>query len=213
MRHRGIVKLFLHFFIFAGAYYLAYLIRFEFIVPPKYGEVIRETILYLLIAKAIGFLAFGLFQGWWRFVSIRDVLPIAAGCTAGSAIFAGVDIFFLGNVTVPRSVYLLDWGITLIIVLASRYLIRMGREAFGRRHGEFTRRVLIVGAGAAGQMIAREIKENPALGMIAAGYVDDDKAKVGTRIQGLRVLGHWSPHICHWPGSLKTSHGNVSGIV
>ncbi|MGB3400465.1 MAG: nucleoside-diphosphate sugar epimerase/dehydratase, partial [Candidatus Deferrimicrobiaceae bacterium] len=150
---------------------------------------IRETILYLLIAKAIGFLAFGLFQGWWRFVSIRDVLPIAAGCTAGSAIFAGVDIFFLGTVTIPRSVYLLDWGITLLVVLAFRYLIRMGREAFERRGGEFTRRVLIVGAGAAGQMIAREIHDNPALGMIDVGYVDDDKAKVGTRIQGLRVLG------------------------
>ncbi|MGA7104453.1 MAG: nucleoside-diphosphate sugar epimerase/dehydratase [Candidatus Deferrimicrobiaceae bacterium] len=189
LRHRGIVKLFLHFVIFAGAYHLAYLIRFDFIVPLEYGRVIRETILYLLIAKAIGFLAFGLFQGWWRFVSIRDVLPIAAGCTAGSAIFAGVDIFFLGNVTVPRSVYLLDWGITLLVVLASRYLIRMGREAFGRRHGEFTRRVLIVGAGAAGQMIAREIHDNPALGMIDVGYVDDDKAKIGTRIQGLRVLG------------------------
>jgi len=190
LRHRGIVKLFLHFIIFAGAYHLAYLIRFDFIVPLEYGRVIRETILYLLVAKAIGFFAFGLFQGWWRFVSIRDVLPIAAGCTAGSAIFAGVVIFFLGNVTVPRSVYLLDWGITLLIVLASRYLIRMGREAFGRRHGEFTRRVLIVGAGAAGQMIAREIQENPSLGMIAAGYVDDDKAKIGTRIQGLRVLGN-----------------------
>jgi len=191
LRHRGIVKLFLHFVIFAGAYHLAYLVRFDFIVPPEYGRVIRETILYLLIAKAIGFLAFGLFQGWWRFVSIRDILPIVAGCTAGSAIFAGVDIFFLGNVRVPRSVYLLDWGITLLIVLASRYLIRMGREAFGRMHGEFTRRVLIVGAGAAGQMIAREIQENPVLGMIAVGYVDDDKAKVGTRIQGLRVLdGH-----------------------
>jgi FlaA1/EpsC-like NDP-sugar epimerase len=190
LRHRGIVKLFLHFVIFAGAYHLAYLIRFDFIVPLEYGRVIRETILYLLIAKAIGFLAFGLFQGWWRFVSIRDILPIAAGCTAGSVIFAGVVIGFLENVTVPRSVYLLDWGITLLIVLASRYLIRMGREAFGRRHGEFTRRVMIVGAGAAGQMIAREIQENPVLGMIAVGYVDDDKAKIGTRIQGLRVLGN-----------------------
>lgn len=190
LRHRGIVKLFLHFVIFAGAYHLAYLIRFDFIVPLEYGRVIRGTILYLLIAKAIGFLAFGLFQGWWRFVSIRDILPIAAGCTAGSVIFAGVVIGFLENVTVPRSVYLLDWGITLLIVLASRYLIRMGREAFGRRHGEFTRRVMIVGAGAAGQMIAREIQENPVLGMIAVGYVDDDKAKIGTRIQGLRVLGN-----------------------
>ena len=77
----------------------------------------------------------------------------------------------------------------MLIVLAFRYMIRMGREVFGRRHGEFTRRVLIVGAGAAGQMIAREIHDNPALGMIDVGYIDDDKAKVGTRIQGLRVLG------------------------
>ncbi|HJX73715.1 MAG TPA: nucleoside-diphosphate sugar epimerase/dehydratase, partial [Candidatus Deferrimicrobiaceae bacterium] len=63
------------------------------------------------------------------------------------------------------------------------------RESFGRSRGEFTRRVLIVGAGAAGQMIAREIHDNPALGMIDVGFIDDDKAKIGSRIQGLRVLG------------------------
>jgi len=189
LRHRGIVKFFLHLLIFAGAYHLAYLIRFEFFIPPEYGQVIRETILYLLIAKALGFLVFGLFQGWWRFVSIRDILPIAGGCTAGSAIFVGVDLLLLPGITVPRSVYLLDWGITLLAVLAARYFIRMGREAFGRSRGEFTRRVLIVGAGAAGQMIAREIHDNPALGMIDVGFIDDDKAKIGTRIQGLRVLG------------------------
>ena len=189
MRYRGVVKFFLHLLIFAGAYHLAYLIRFEFFIPPEYGKVIRETILYLLIAKALGFLVFGLFQGWWRFVSIRDILPIAGGCTAGSAIFVGFNLFFLGSVTVPRSIYLLDWGITLFVVLAARYFIRMGREAFGRSRGEFTRRVLIVGAGAAGQMIARELHDNPALGMIDVGFIDDDKAKIGTRIQGLRVLG------------------------
>ena len=45
LRHRGIVKFFLHLLIFAGAYHLAYLIRFEFFIPPEYGRVIRETIL------------------------------------------------------------------------------------------------------------------------------------------------------------------------
>jgi len=83
LRHRGIVKFFLHLLIFAGAYHLAYLIRFEFFIPPEYGQVIRETILYLLIAKALGFLVFGLFQGWWRFVSIRDILPIAGAAPRG----------------------------------------------------------------------------------------------------------------------------------
>ena len=77
---------------------------------------------------------------------------------------------------------------TLLLVLGGRYLIRSGRESLGRRRSG-DKRVLIVGAGLAGQMIAREIRENAPLGMIAVGFIDDDAHKIGTRIQGLRVLG------------------------
>ncbi len=189
LRHRGPVKLFLHLGIFLTAYIFAFLLRFEFEIPPAYWTTIRETILLLIVAKAIGFLAFGLFQGWWRYVSIRDILPVTAGCLTGTALFGGSVYLLWGTYHVPRSVYVLDFGITLLMVLSARYLIRMGREAFGRSLGEYTRSVLIVGAGAAGQMIAREIWDNPALGIIAVGFVDDDRAKIGTRIQGLKVLG------------------------
>src|SRR3970040_3017778 len=106
LRYRGIVKFFLHLLIFAGAYHLAYLIRFEFFIPPEYGQVIRETILYLLIAKALGFLVFGLFQGWWRFVSIRDILPIAAGWPAGAGTFVGIRLFLFPDITGSRAVFL-----------------------------------------------------------------------------------------------------------
>src|SRR3972149_8227491 len=77
LRYRGVVKFFLHLLIFAGAYHLAYLIRFEFFIPPEYGQGIRETILYLLIAEALGFRVFGLFQGWWGFGSSSVILWIA----------------------------------------------------------------------------------------------------------------------------------------
>ena len=190
LRYRNTIKFFLHLFIFGFSYYAAYMLRFEFFIPAEYGEVIRKTFLYMLVAKALGFLVFGLFQGWWRYVSIRDILPIAAGCTAGSALFAGLNVLLLSDVAVPRSIYLLDWGITLSLVLFARYFIRMGRETFGRTRFESTRRVLIVGAGAAGQMIAREIWENPFLGISPVGFVDDDPAKIGTRIEGIRVLGN-----------------------
>ena len=189
LRYRGLVKFVLHLGIFIFAYLSAYLLRFEFAVPSNYRALIRETIPFLIAAKALTFLVFGLFHGWWRYVSIRDIFPIAAGCTAGTVLFAGMNLFLLSDVSVPRSIYLLDWGITLLLVLSARYFIRMGRETFGRTRFESTRRVLIVGAGAAGQMIAREIHDNPALGMIDVGFIDDDKAKIGTRIQGLRVLG------------------------
>jgi FlaA1/EpsC-like NDP-sugar epimerase len=190
MRYRGVVKFLLHVAIFIFAYHLAFFLRFDFHIPRPYLSVIRDTIPVLLFAKALGFLAFGLFSGWWRYVSIRDILPITGGCMLGSALFAGAVSLYWGPYYVPRSIYLLDWGNTLLLVLAGRFVIRSGREMLGRRHRRSDRRVLIVGAGRAGQMIAREIGENPSLGMIEVGFIDDDRAKIGSRIHGLRVLGN-----------------------
>jgi FlaA1/EpsC-like NDP-sugar epimerase len=156
----------------------------------------------LLVAKALGFLAFGLFHGWWRYVSIRDIFPITAGCTLGSLIFATVVFPLWGAHYVPWSIYFLDWVNTLMIVLGFRYAVRTGREVLGRKRGENDRRVLVVGAGSAGQMIVREIRENPGLGMIEVGFVDDDSAKQRTRIDGLLVMGGHSdiPKLCEKHG-------------
>jgi len=189
LRLRVAVKFLLHLAIFFFAYSLAYVVRFDFTVPPSFVSNMWETIPELLIAKSLGFLAFGLFHGWWRYVSIRDIFPIAAGCTLGSLIFAGSVFVQGGPHYVPRSIYFLDWGNTVMIVLGVRYAVRTGREILGRKRGENDRRVLVVGAGAAGQMIVREIRENPGLGMIEVGFVDDDKAKQGSRIYGLSVMG------------------------
>jgi len=198
MRFRGAVKFALNIGIFLCAYLAAFLFRFEFSIPPEYVVLIRQTVPVVLFCKAFAFLAFGLFQGWWRYVTIRDVMPIAGGCTVGTLVFVGIDYFLMGHVSVPRSIYVIDWGITLLLVLGARYFIRFGRETFGRRRGEADRRVLIVGAGSAGQMIVREIRENPSLGMIEVGFVDDDRAKLRTKIDGVPVLGRHVdiPELC-----------------
>ena len=189
LRQRVIVKFLLHLAIFVSAYQLAFLFRFDFSVPVFYVPVIWETTPVLLLSKALGFYAFGLFQGWWRYVSIRDILPVTAGCMLGSLIFYGAGFALWPPNHIPRSIYILDLGNTLLLVLGFRYMIRAGREAMGRHRRDFTRRVLIVGAGAAGQMIAREISENGSLGMEQVGFIDDDPAKIGARIQGAKVLG------------------------
>ena len=183
------VKFFLTLGIFISAYLFAWLVRFEFDIPPDRIGVMRQTIPLLVIAKALGFFACGQFRGWWRYVSIKDVWPIAAGTALGSVLFAAGVWGMWGPSHVPRSIYLLDWMNTLALVLGARYLIRMGRESLGRRRQVTERRVLIVGAGAAGQMIAREIAENVSLGMEQVGFVDDDRSKIGTRIHGVKVLG------------------------
>ena len=189
LRQRVIVKFLLHLAIFFSAYHFAFLIRFDFSVPMDYLPVIWGTIPVLLLSKALGFYTFGLFQGWWRYVSIRDILPVAAGCTLGSLIFYGAIFALWPPNSIPRSIYILDWGNTLLFVLGLRYMVRVGREALGRQRSDSVRRVLIVGAGAAGQMIAREISGNVSLGMQQIGFVDDDPAKFGARIQGAKVLG------------------------
>jgi len=198
MRRRSIVKFLLHGAIFVFAYVGAYLLRFEFSLSPEYSRVIRHTIPLVLVSKAMAFLAFGLFQGWWRYVSMRDILPIAGGCTLGSLFFWGVDIFLMPETAVPRSIFAIDWVLTLMIVLAARYFIRFGREVLGRNRQDSDRRVLVVGAGSAGMMIVREIRGNPGLGMIEVGFVDDDRAKIGTRIDGVPVLGRHEdiPALC-----------------
>jgi FlaA1/EpsC-like NDP-sugar epimerase len=198
LRQRTVVKFLMHVAIFVFAYITAYLLRFEFSIPPVYLEIIRQTIPLVLVSKAVAFLAFGLFQGWWRYVSIRDVLPIAGGCTLGTLVFWGIDLFLLPDIAVPRSIYAIDWGLTLMIVLGARYFIRFGREIIGRSRRDSDRRVLVVGAGSAGLMIVREIRENPGLGMVEVGFVDDDRAKIGTRIDGVPVLGRHEeiPGLC-----------------
>ena len=189
LRFRGVVKFLLHIAIFLISYSIAFVVRFEFTVPPSFVSIMYHTIPELLAAKSLGFLVFGLFYGWWRFVSIRDIYPIVAGCTLGSLLFAGSLFVQGGDHHIPRSIYFLDWGNTLLIVLGVRYAVRAGREILGRKVGENDRRVLIVGAGSAGQMILREIRENPGLGMVEVGFVDDDREKIGTRIDGVPVLG------------------------
>jgi FlaA1/EpsC-like NDP-sugar epimerase len=189
LRYRTTVKSLLHVGIFIVAYLGAYLVRFDGSIPPEYIGPIRHTIPAVLVSKGLAFLAFGLFHGWWRYVSLRDVLPIAGGCTFGTLIIWGIDTFLMTTVSVPRSVYAIDWGLTLLMVLGVRYFIRFGRETIGRRRSDGDKRVLVVGAGAAGQMIAREIAENVSLGMEQVGFVDDDRAKIGTRIHGVKVLG------------------------
>jgi FlaA1/EpsC-like NDP-sugar epimerase len=198
IRFRGVVKILLNLAIFVVAYLIAYLIRFELSIPGDYPMLILRTLPVLLLAKSLAFLSCGLFRGWWRYVSIPDILPIIGGCSLGSVLFAGGVYLLPASIHIPRSIYPLDWGITLLLVFGARFSVRLGREIFGRKGAAADRRVLVVGAGSAGQMIVREIRENPALGMVVVGFVDDDPAKLRTRINGVNVLGRHEgiPALC-----------------
>ena len=140
-------------------------------------------------------LGFGLYRRLWRFASIWELkLIFAAGVTA-AVVAWGVGVVALpasglSPVRVPLSVLVMYSVFTIAIVAVPRLLLRVtGRPHPARRPGDAERRVLIAGAGDAGQMVVKEIEANPQLGLIAVGFVDDDASKLGLRLGSLRVLG------------------------
>jgi FlaA1/EpsC-like NDP-sugar epimerase len=152
-----------------------------------YFYVYRELFFYLSISFILFALIFKLYKRVWRYLSISDLFLIAEVVTGG--MFVSVlylnwmkGIVFLGTVVA------LTWFFSLALIGGSRLVWRIYCE----RDGVFKKgkeRILIVGAGDAGEVISREIIRKPVLGKLV-GFVDDDKEKIGKRIHNIKVLGN-----------------------
>jgi FlaA1/EpsC-like NDP-sugar epimerase len=184
----------------AIAWYLAFALRFDFAIPERYGEMITETILLAVVIKVAVLTMFGLYNHWWRYVSIGDMWSAARAVVVGSLI-TFIAIFLIDpvdGVRLPRSVFLIDALLLLAFITGARLLARTLIERPGRR-GLVARgrEALIVGAGDAGQLIIKEMLKNRALGYTPIGLVDDDPRKSNLRLHGVRVLGTTSdlPHL------------------
>jgi FlaA1/EpsC-like NDP-sugar epimerase len=184
----------------AIAWYLAFALRFDFAIPQRYGEMITETILLAVVIKVAVLTMFGLYNHWWRYVSIGDMWSAARAVGVGSLI-TFIAIFLIDpvdGVRLPRSVFLIDALLLLAFITGARLLARTLIERPGRR-GLVARgrEALIVGAGDAGQLIIKEMLKNRALGYTPIGLVDDDPRKSNLRLHGVRVLGTTAdlPHL------------------
>jgi FlaA1/EpsC-like NDP-sugar epimerase len=176
----------------AIAWYLAFALRFDFAIPNRYEQLITETVLVVVLIKVGALTAFGLYNHWWRYVSIGDMWSAARAVAVGS-IVAFVVVFLIEpveGVRLPRSVFLIDALLLLAFITGARLLARTFIERPGRR-GLVARgkEALIVGAGDAGQLIIKEMLKNRALGYTPIGLVDDDRRKSNLRLHGVRVLG------------------------
>lgn len=192
-RHRSIVTFSLTAAIIAAALVLAYAVRFDFSIPPIYWKRITELLPAILAIKLCCFWYFGGFRGWWRYVSMPDLVQIVKSNLLGSLLFVVYAVLVYRLNLIPRSVLVLDGIFCFVLIGGVRFATRAIREAYRpwrQTHlSAKTQRVLVVGAGDAGQMIAREIRQNPQLPMVLVGFVDDDPAKRGAVFQGLKVLG------------------------
>ncbi|HVV68966.1 MAG TPA: nucleoside-diphosphate sugar epimerase/dehydratase [Gammaproteobacteria bacterium] len=168
------------------AWYAAYWLRFNLGEVPADKLQQAEIILPMLMVIQVGFYwIFGLYRGIWRFASLPDLMRIVKAVV--TAVILTIVILFLDKrlIQVPRSIFPL-YGLLLIMFLGgSRFLYRWSKDK-GKRHGK---RVLIVGAGQAGEGIARDLKRDVNREYHAVAFVDDRVSKEGQEIQGIRVVG------------------------
>jgi FlaA1/EpsC-like NDP-sugar epimerase len=177
----------------ALAWFLSFEIRFDYSVTRRYEHFVSAEVILVVVGLTIfTFVAFGLYDHWWRYVSIRDIWRSLLAVTVGSVVTATAIYFWdpLPGYRLPRGIIVIDWLILVSLVAGTRLAARTIFERPGRRRLVTRGRdVLLVGAGDAGQLILREMLKNPNLGYTPLGLVDDDPRKKNLRLHGVRVLG------------------------
>ena len=128
----------------ALAYLLAVLLRFDFRIPPSLWDNFLYTLPLLLVIRLGVFWWCQLYEGMWRYVSMRDILRILRAVTIGSLVFIPAVLAFFGY-GFPRSIFFLEWVLCLALVGGVRLVSRALRESSRRYRQVSTKRALIVG--------------------------------------------------------------------
>lgn len=161
--------------------------------PPFYTLAVVYGLLVIPF-KLFVFWRIGLYGRLWRYAGMMDVERLIAASVGACLVSFFVGAFLvsgpgLAGTRVPLSVLFIDSLLTAALITLPRFALRaMGRRRQWRRL-ETGRRALIVGAGAAGEMIVKELLDHPQLGLNPVGFVDDDRSKQGNRMHDLPVLG------------------------
>ncbi|NMB67419.1 MAG: polysaccharide biosynthesis protein [Chloroflexi bacterium] len=146
-----------------------------------------------LIVKPLFFAYFGLYRRMWSYASVREMTLIVLAVTTASLVVSVVMIslhslgVFAG---LSRSALAIDWLLTIILCGGLRFTMRILAENASQSTAKSkTRRALIVGAGDAGALVARELQKNSQVNLLAVGFVDDNPTKQHQQIYGIPVVG------------------------
>jgi FlaA1/EpsC-like NDP-sugar epimerase len=171
-----------------AAWGIAYWLRFNLDIPDSFLAGMGTAMLICLPIQAVAFQLFGLYRGVWRFASLPDlrriVFAVAAGSLAGP--FA---LNMLGHLAgVPRSVFLLEPLLLVLLMGGSRFAYRSWKEyrLFGALHAQ-GEPVLVVGTGDAAVNLVKELARSRDWRVVA--LIDDDPLMAGRVVQDVRVAG------------------------
>jgi len=179
----------------------AYLVRFEFEISASDMKQIKMLLPFLIPVKLSIFYYFRLYQGMWRYTSMRDLFRLVQASLVAILVMVAILYYILGTQGYSRSVVLLDGAFAFLLTGAYRIGIRYFYSLNGHENGAawYTRwkkttpptkqRTLIIGAGNAGEKLLREIFDNPQIYYQVVGFLDDDPKKQGRSMHGVKVRG------------------------
>lgn len=179
----------------AAALLLSAYLRFDIIVPEKYLDMLVMQLPSFIILTLVFALLFKLYDRIWRYAGSSELLAVAG--TTICSVFSWYGYSLLANNLLPRSMYIISGVLLLLFLGSSRLALRVynylsSKPRFIARFSKnrCLRKVLIVGAGDAGAVIAREIERYHNDGRNVVGFIDDDEKKIGKRMFGVKVLGN-----------------------
>ncbi|MEP6921638.1 MAG: hypothetical protein ABI967_10985 [bacterium] len=170
------------------AYWSAYAIKFGAFSGSPAWQLFLRTLPILLFIKMATFLGMGVYRGLWRYTSLDDLVVFAKAIILSSVASVLAVLFVFRFEGFSRTAFVLD-GILMFLGLAgSRLAFRLFRQMMPVAKSQDGRRVFIYGAGDGGELLLRELQNNRELRYSPVGFFDDDPAKDGKVIHGLKVF-------------------------
>ena len=171
------------------AYYCSYFLVFGPFENTGNWKLFIQSLPILIVLNLFSFLDSGVYRGIWRYTSIRDLITYFKGVALGSVLTVLTLLLLYRFQNYSRTVFVVNGLILFVAVSGSRAAFRLFRHFLPMRPSTESRRVLIYGAGDGGEMILRELKNNPDWQYNPIGFVDDDPLKKDKVIHGLKVFG------------------------
>lgn len=168
-----------------GSFYL----RFEGNIPQEYFLTYYHTAWAGTLIFLVSFFLFGLYNRLWQYASINELLAIVYAVTVGTSSVVLV-IYFLAPMRYPHTVAVLLWLTTMFLIGGSRFLGRILQDSVFNLHiSGVPKRVLIIGAGDAGALALRELKNSNYREGYPIGIIDDAAQKQKHKLMGIPILG------------------------
>jgi UDP-GlcNAc:undecaprenyl-phosphate GlcNAc-1-phosphate transferase len=169
------------------AYWGAYAVKFGALSGSTAWKLFLRTLPILVFVKMASFLVMGVYRGLWRYTGLDDLIVFAKAVVLSSVVSVMAVLFTFRFEGFSRTVFLIDGILMFMFLAGSRLAFRLFRQVIPIAKSAQGRRVLIYGAGDAGELLLRELLNNRELMYSPVGFLDDDPAKSGKLIHGLKV--------------------------